>query len=253
MAGDDKDFNSDDAHFSDEELEAALAGFEKEFEDDSAGSAAKPASDDVASTPNPDDASDKTLDLGVDDSADSVADAVNEAMADVVDPSVGFDNELAGLLGNKAKMALIVTRIASAELLAAFCQLSDISAECIGANQGAVAVLKNLDGDGPESAAKDLTTVVSGMAVVLAVNRADKLDVAMYVQGEAGQSFAPPVLFTSTPRFVEDLMLGIVTLQQLKEQGFEVMDSASLDHDQAMQILANHTKRGRGGHGSRIE
>ena len=77
----------------------------------------------------------------------SVADAVNEAMADVVDPSLGFDNELAGLLGNKAKVALIVTRLASAELLAAFCQLSDISAACIGANQGAVAVLKNLDGE----------------------------------------------------------------------------------------------------------
>ena len=140
-------------------------------------------------------------------------------------------------------MALIVTRLASAELLAAFCQLSDISAACIGANQGAVAVLKNLNGDGPEAAAKDLTTVVSGMAVILAVNRADKLEVAMYVQGEAGQSFAPPVLF----------MLGIVTLNQLKTQGFEVVDSAGLDHDQAMQILANHTRRGRGGRGSRIE
>ena len=144
-----------------------------------------------------------------DDVTGSVADAVNEAMADVVDPSLGFDNELAGLLGNKAKVALIVTRLASAELLAAFCQLSDISAACIGANQGAVAVLKNLDGDGPEAAAKDLTTVVSGMAVILAVNRADKLEVAMYVQGEAGQSFAPPVLFTSTPRFVEDLVRDI--------------------------------------------
>lgn len=43
-------------------------------------------------------------------------------------------------------------------------------------------MLKNLDGDGPEAAAKDLTTVVSGMAVILAVNRADKLEVAMYVQ-----------------------------------------------------------------------
>ena len=51
-------------------------------------------------------------------------------------------------------MALIVTRIASADLLAAFCQLSDISAACIGANQGAVAVLKNLDGEAPEAAAK---------------------------------------------------------------------------------------------------
>ena len=30
----------------------------------------------------------------------------------------------------------------------------------------------------------------------------------MYVEGESGQTFAPPVLFTSTASFVEDLMLG---------------------------------------------
>ncbi|MBT1171349.1 hypothetical protein [Bifidobacterium sp. SO4] len=255
----DRDFDPDESHFSDEELEAALAGFEQEFADDasSAGATEQPES---GTTPengtagtDENDANGDTAGVTSDDAAFSVADAVNEAMADVVDPSDGFDNELAGLLGNKAKVALLVTRVASAELLAAFCQLSDISAECIGSNQGAVAVLKNLDGDGPEAAAKDLTTVVSGMAVILAVNRADKLEASMYVQGEAVQTFAPPVLFTSTPRFVEDMMLSIVTLGQLKTQGFEVVDSAGFTHDQAMQVLANHTKRGRGGRGSRIE
>lgn len=236
----DSDFDPDEAHFSDEELNAALAGFEREFSSDDSGQADQAAPSDAAA-----------VNSGVD--ADDVASAVDEAMADVVDPSVGFDNELAGLLGNKAKMALIVTRIASADLLAAFCQLSDISAECLGSNQGAVAVLKNLDGEGPEAAAKDLTTVVAGMAVILAVNRADKLEVNMYMQGEAGQSFAPPVLFTSTPRFVEDLLLGIVTLTQLKSEGFEVVDASSMDHDEAMKVIASHTHRGRGGKGSRIE
>ena len=48
-------------------------------------------------------------------------------------------------------------------------------------------------------------------------------------------------------------MLGIVSLNQLKTQGVEVVESADLDHDQAMQILADHTKRGRGGRGSHIE
>ena len=261
---DDK-FDPDESHFSDEELEAALAGFEKEFADDSVSGDASDTSDadktaDAASAKSDSDANDDTADKAsadsgqpmTDDVTGSVADAVNEAMADVVDPSLGFDNELAGLLGNKAKVALIVTRLASAELLAAFCQLSDISAACIGANQGAVAVLKNLNGEpGSRSQGPDHRGIRHG--VILAVNRADKLEVAMYVQGEAGQSFAPPVLFTSTPRFVEDLMLGIVTLNQLKTQGFEVVDSAGLDHDQAMQILANHTRRGRGGRGSRIE
>ena len=145
---DDK-FDPDESHFSDEELEAALAGFEKEFADDSVSGDASDTSDadktaDAASAKSDSDANDDTADKAsadsgrpmTDDVTGSVADAVNEAMADVVDPSLGFDNELAGLLGNKAKVALIVTRLASAELLAAFCQLSDISAACIGANQG---------------------------------------------------------------------------------------------------------------------
>ena len=239
---DDKDFNPDDTHFSDEELEAALAGFEKEFENDT----------DTGDDDQADSAADaKSIDNGADtqaadDISSSVADAVNEAMADVVDPSAGFDNELAGLLGDKAKMALIVTRIASADLLAAFCQLSDISAACIGANQGAVAVLKNLDGDAPEAAAKDLTTVVSGMPAVLAINRADKLEATMYLQGKVGQTFAPPVLLTSTAPFVEDLLLGITDVQGVRDSGVETVDSASLTRDDAMKILAEHTRFGRG-------
>ena len=160
---------------------------------------------------------------------------------------MGFEDELAGLLGNKAKRAALITRIASAELLAAFCQLSDISADCIGSNQGAVAMLNNLDGDSPEAAAKDITTVVSGMSVILGVNRADKLEVTMYAGGKAGPTLAPPILFNSTPRFVEDLMLGITTAAQLKEQGFEVIDAGRFDHASAMQVIAKHTRPGKGG------
>ena len=99
---DDKDFNPDDTHFSDEELEAALAGFEKEFENDT----------DTGDDDQADSAADaKSIDNGADtqaadDISSSVADAVNEAMSDVVDPSAGFDNELAGLLGDKAKMGV---------------------------------------------------------------------------------------------------------------------------------------------------
>ena len=35
----------------------------------------------------------------------------------------------------------------------------------------------------------------------------------MYLQGKVGQTFAPPVLFTSTAPFVEDLLLGITDVQ----------------------------------------
>ena len=134
-----------------------------------------------------------------------------------------FEDELQGLLGNRAKVAVIITRLTSPRLLSAFCELSDISAQCIGSAQGAVAVLRNLDGDGPEAAVKDMTIVVAGMPAILAVNRADKLEATMYVEGRAGKTFAPPVLFTST-----------------------IFDSADLDRDAAMSIIAEHTRFGRG-------
>mgnify|MGYP007069431415 FL=1 len=180
----------DDIHFSDEELEAALDGFEKEFRDSNAA-AGEPANDAAADSPQ------------------TMREPRIPGQAQEADTAGRVDDELQGLLGNKAKAAVLITRVASARLLAAFCQLSDVSADCIGSAEGAVAILRNLDGDGPEVAARDLTIVVSGMSLVLAVNRADKLEATVYLQGKPGQTIAPPLLFTSTAPFVEDLLLGI--------------------------------------------
>ena len=222
----------DDIHFSDEELEAALDGFEKEFRDSNAA-AGEPANDAAADSPADD------------------AGAADSGQAQEADTAAAFDDELQGLLGNKAKAAVLITRVASARLLAAFCQLSDVSADCIGSEEGAVAILRNLDGDGPEVAARDLTIVVSGMSLVLAVNRADKLEATVYLQGKPGQTIAPPLLFTSTAPFVEDLLLGITDEDGLIGTGMKVEQSADLDHDQAMAVIAEHMKFGRGS--SRIE
>lgn len=222
----------DDIHFSDEELEAALDGFEKEFRDSNAA-AGEPANDAAADSPADD------------------AGAADSGQAQEADTAAAFDDELQGLLGNKAKAAVLITRVASARLLAAFCQLSDVSADCIGSAEGAVAILRNLDGDGPEVAARDLTIVVSGMSLVLAVNRADKLEATVYLQGKPGQTIAPPLLFTSTAPFVEDLLLGITDEDGLIGTGMKVEQSADLDRDQAMAVIAEHTKFGRGS--SRIE
>ena len=222
----------DDIHFSDEELEAALDGFEKEFRDSNAA-AGEPANDAAA------------------DSLADDAGAADSGQAQEADTAAAFDDELQGLLGNKAKAAVLITRVASARLLAAFCQLSDVSADCIGSEEGAVAILRNLDGDGPEVAARDLTIVVSGMSLVLAVNRADKLEATVYLQGKPGQTIAPPLLFTSTAPFVEDLLLGITDEDGLIGTGMKVEQSADLDHDQAMAVIAEYTKFGRGS--SRIE
>lgn len=234
--------NDDGMHFSEEELEAAMAGFEKEFQDEEA------AQQNDAPAQVPFDQPDETVnsDASSDESQDGLQSKEADAVLSEAENSLSFDDELQGLLGNRAKVAVIITRLASARLFAAFCQLSDISAQCLASPQGAVAVLRNLDGDGPEAAIKDLTTVVSGMPAVLAINRADKLEATMYLQGKVGQTFAPPVLLTSTAPFVEDLLLGITDVQGVRDSGVETVDSASLTRDDAMKILAEHTRFGRG-------
>ena len=55
-----------------------------------------------------------------------------------------------------------------------------------------------------------------------------------------------PVLLTSTAPFVEDLLLGITDVQGVRDSGVETVDSASLTRDDAMKILAEHTRFGRG-------
>ena len=229
------DLNADGMHFSEEELEAAMAGFELEFKDAEATKIER------------DDSSSEAFDSSeASDSAESSESSGIDDMLNEAEDSLKFEDELQGLLGNRAKVAVIITRLTSPRLLSAFCELSDISAQCIGSAQGAVAVLRNLDGDGPEAAVKDMTIVVAGMPAILAVNRADKLEATMYVEGKAGKTFAPPVLFTSTAPFVEDLMLGITDMNALEQADMTIFDSADLDRDAAMSIIAEHTRFGRG-------
>ena len=229
------DLNADGMHFSEEELEAAMAGFEQEFKD------AEATKNERADNPSSE----------ASDNAESSESSGIDDMLNAAEDSLKFEDELQGLLGNRAKVAVIITRLTSPRLLSAFCELSDISAQCIGSAQGAVAVLRNLDGDGPEAAVKDMTIVVAGMPAILAVNRADKLEATVYLQGKPGQTIAPPLLFTSTAPFVEDLLLGITDEDGLIGTGMKVEQSADLDHDQAMAVIAEHTKFGRGS--SRIE
>ena len=255
----DQDDQDHDSNLSDDAIAKALEGFERELKDaDNNGDVAHDESDGTdlnadlgsASGSDPDDAGDSDEgDFGLDDpygSGDHHSRDSGLIGHPAQAPAGDFDEELEGLLGNKAKAAVIITRLTSAELLAAFCQVTDIAAVCVAGDQGAVAVLQNLQADAPERAARGLTTVVSGLAVVLAVNRADKLEATMYTHGEAGQTFVPPVLFASTASFVEDFMLGISTLDQLRVSGLHMVDSADYDHRQAMRVIEEHTQSGRG-------
>jgi hypothetical protein len=198
---------------SDSDVAKALEGFEEDFKD---------------------------LDgFGVDGPQGLKESGSSNDLSDFDDP---LESELEGILGDKAKAAMLITPLQQPELLSAFCVLADVSAYCIGADQGAVAVLKNLAGSSPEAAAKDLTTVISGLSVVLAVNRADKLEAKLWINGEQGSDFAPPILFMNVAEFVEDFMIGSTDLDGLKANGLTIVDSGKMNRGEALKVIAAHTK-----------
>lgn len=213
--------------FDDEELERALEGFEREFQEKRNGTGP------TDGTPQ----DDQDLPADGDDPERDLRRDLSE-----FEHGLTFDEELEGLLGDKAKLAMLCTRLQDADLLAAFCTLADISAQCVQASEGAVAILRGLDGNAPESAAQDLTKVVAGLSVLLVVNRADKIESTVYVGGQAGEQLPPPFVFPTLAPFVEDMMLGISTMDELRGSGVTVVDTNTVDHDRALAIIARHTR-----------
>lgn len=194
-------FDPDDVHFDDADLEAALEGFEKEFADTDGPDARPPA-----------------------DGGDAPASAGSDG--DVL--GADFEDELQGILGNKAKCAVLCSHLASAELFAAICRLADIDALCVGDRYGAVAILRDLEGNAPETAAHDLTTVISGMDALLVVNRADKIEASIYADGAAVEQIPPPFAFPTLAPFVEDYMIGLVDVAGIEAETDETVDTASI-------------------------
>lgn len=208
---------------SDEEIDKALSDFESEF-------ASFPAQDDDFNQDSGDDRG-QDLDQDLDDGLDQDLDQLED-----------FDEQLQGILGDKAKVALLITQLRSARFLTALCKLSRISALCLDSPQGACAILTDLDGDQPEQAARQLTSMVNGFGLVLAVNRADKVDMHLWTGGQEGDSLAPPLVLSSTALFVEDLLTGSLSLKDLQEQGADLIDSGKMSQMEAYEVIGEFLK-----------
>lgn len=203
---------------SEEEVNRALASYEKDFADMGlAGPAAgkQAASTDSRTTPH---------------APESGADA-------------SFDDQLQGILGNKAKKAVLVTNVKDPHLLAAFCVMAEVSASCVGASSGAVALLDDLDGQAPEEAARRLTTLVSSLPLVLIVNRADRLEAHSWINGRQGEKIAPPLLLMRLDNVIEDLVISQASPATLAEDGRTVVSTGTMDKDDAWHVIRHYTRR----------
>ncbi|MFD0705181.1 hypothetical protein ACFQY8_05420 [Alloscardovia venturai] len=149
-----------------------------------------------------------------------------------------FDEELAGLLGSKAKIAILITQIVDAKFLAALCCICDIDALSVGFPTGAGAIMHKTDGQAPEEAARDLSDVMAGLSVIACVNRADKISATHWYDGKQAQDFAPPMLFASLDSSIEDLMIGAQTVDDMDVLGYPHVESSSFaSHDEALTYI----------------
>lgn len=248
------DDSKPDDGFSDEDIDAALQGLEDDLagdeglaalsdqlarRDDAAG-----ADGDAAAGKDGTGAAGKT---GAEDAnaageapgapgvpagGSSVADGIESDMAD-------FESSISELLGESARSAVLITSVRKASVLAVFCTLAHVDAWCVDAPRtGAVAILKDLSGDAPERAAHDLTDPLA-FPVILVVNRAGKIDAHQWERGERlDVLLPPPFVLMNEPDFVEDLLIGQTTAEQIAASpDLTVVDTATVTPSDQMRIL----------------
>ncbi|MFU0468692.1 hypothetical protein [Gardnerella vaginalis] len=242
--------------FTDAELDAALASFEREFNNansvNDAGNSGNSADDSA------DNSADNSADDSSDDSESSDSYGIYDDIPDTIDLSkmhrskeaeeaarkfeeeTSFEDTLEGLTGQKARSAIIITYCEGADLLSAFCKISQIPSICVMTGTAAVALLKNLDNDEPEAAVLRLSDLLGDMEMILIVNRANKLETSMYKYGEKRDAFLPsPVALTFLSEEVEDVVLGLKTMKDF-HPSVESFDPEDITFDGALSICKKY-------------
>ena len=226
--------NANGDGLSDDDVARALADYEQDFADMDA------AVDGTEATGKPDPKAPHASKDAANKADQKAAEARRDAAANRgPDASFGdgLDDQLRGILGEESKQAVLVTGLRNPDLLAAVCLMAQVDADCLGMRTGAIAVLRDRAGQGPEDAAKRFTTVVAGMTAVLIVNRADRLEAHAWVNGVEGAQIAPPVLLANLDENVEDLVISQMTVDMLREDGPKVFSTDDLTAEQAIDII----------------
>ena len=163
-----------------------------------------------------------------------------EEAARKFEEETSFEDTLEGLTGQKARSAIIITYCEGADLLSAFCKISQIPSICVMTGTAAVALLKNLDNDEPEAAVLRLSDLLGDMEMILIVNRANKLETSMYKYGEKRDAFLPsPVALTFLSEEVEDVVLGLKTMKDF-HPSVESFDPEDITFDGALSICKKY-------------
>ena len=138
------------------------------------------------------------------------------------------------------ELAVLITYIAKAEVLAAALAIAEIDAAAVPVADGAaVAVLHDLTGDAPVQAAVALSKLVPVAPMMLVTRSTGQLECQRYQAGVAGDSVPPGLVLAGVPEVVEDLLTGATTLDALSG----TIEAKSLSKGKALRTLASIARK----------
>ncbi|WP_024288688.1 hypothetical protein [Cellulomonas sp. KRMCY2] len=137
--------------------------------------------------------------------------------------------------------AVILTKVAVPEGLAAACAMSKIPIDAVPTAIGAVAVCRSTGIGDPETAAQVISQMLSNTPVVLLTQRDGQMTAARWADGKQDEELSPALMLDGAPPEVEQLLLGQLSASELPG----VVTSAGMSRWKAMRILAAAAKAGR--------
>lgn len=146
-----------------------------------------------------------------------------------------------GVPGGLAPVALVLTKVAVPEGLAAACAMSKVPLDAVPTEIGAVGVCRSTAAGEPERAAQVVSRLLQNTPVVLMVQRAGRLTASRWTGGSQDEEVSAALMLDGAPPEIEQMLLG--QLQAADLEG--VVSSVGMSRWKATRVLAAAARVGR--------
>lgn len=155
----------------------------------------------------------------------------------MTEPGAGADDAPDGL----APVAVVLTKVAVPEGLAAACALSKVPVDAVPTEIGAVAVCRSTTAGEPERAAQVISQLLQNTPVVLLVQRAGRLTATRWSGGHQDDDVPAALMLDGAPPEIEQLLLGALGAGDLPGG----VSSVGMSRWRATRVLAAAARIGR--------
>lgn len=140
-----------------------------------------------------------------------------------------------------APVALVLTKVAVPEGLAAACAMSKVPVDAVPTEIGAVAICRTADAGEPERAAQVISQLLQNTPVVLLVQRAGRLTATRWSGGREDDEVPAALMLDGAPPEIEQLLLGVLRADDLPG----AVSSTGMSRWRAVRVLAAAARVGR--------